>query len=449
MKQTFFYLSALLFIVLTSCTEPITVGNDLLDSDRATVGQTTDVPFTTRVVRDDSLLVYDASEFGSVGGYNFGGLQDDIFGSWKHSVYLTPAIPTSTTTGLRIAPPFSFTDRDVDSVVLILPIDTSYAFYGPDRTFGVRAGVISSLVDRNSDYYADVMFDRDAQDINALDEFNASLTPSLLYDTIYSANGDSVTAAHIRIRFGADFLAEVNSRDETTFESDTMLSTLLAGVYLEPLDDNDGLIGLLSPINNSSAITSGFYFFYQDTSSEMTQKIYRMPLSQWLPNYEKSFEGSLTGELLEDGDDQDQLALTGQEGVMIEITLTDLPALENKVINQAEIKFYQELIEGYDSDLYPTPEFVGLFYKNESGELVSIRDRVLLGGEALRDDNNELFYRPRFSIHLQEMIEGILPNKIYLRVVPTDRDPSRVILRGKESSELPASVKVTFTEIGN
>lgn len=461
MKQTFFYLSALLFIVLTSCTEPITVGNDLLDGDRATVGQTTDISFTTRVVRDDSLLVYDASEFSSVGGYNFGGLEDDVFGTWKHSVYITPSIPTSTTSGLRIAPPFSFTDRLVDSLVLILPIDTAFAFYGPDRTFGVKTGLIPSIVDRTADYYADVSLPRGLVDINALDEFTASTTPTLVYDTLYSSNGDSITAAHIRIRFNETYLANVNSRDETTYESDTMLATMLAGVYMEPTAGSDGILGLSSPLNDPSGI-SGFYFFYQDTSAERTPSIYRMPLSLWLPRYEKSFAGSLAGDLLADGDDLDQLALAGQEGIMIEITLNNLDELSNKVINKAEIKFYQEIIDGYDHERYPVPEFLGLYYKNNNGNLVAIRDRQLLrnpdqniivrdflGGDALMDDDDNLFYRNRFSVHLQEMIEGIVPNKMYLRVVPTDRDPSRVVLRGQESAELPASIQVTFTEIGN
>jgi hypothetical protein len=461
MKQTLFYLSALAFIVLTSCTEPITVGNDLLDGDRANLGQTTDVPFTTRVIRDDSLLVFDAFNNVALSGFTFGRLEDDLFGTWTHSTYLVPSIPRSTTTGLRIAPPFAFTDRMVDSIVLILPIDTSYNVYGPDRTFGVKAGLIPSLVDATTDYYADTRLNRSLIDINALDQFSSSTTPTLLYDTLYSDSGDSITAAHIRIRFNDTYLATVNNRDETTFQNDTMLATMLAGVLLEPTDDVDGLLAI-QPQPTGVSPFAGFYFFYQDTSAEMTPKIYRMPLSLWLPRYEKSFAGSLTGDLLADGDDLTQLALGGQESVMIEITFDDLSVLENKVINQAEIKFFQEVIEGYAADLYPEPSFLGLFYKNNNGNLISIRDRQLLrngdqssivqdflGGEDLRDEDDNLFYRNRFSVHLQEMIEGIVPNKIFLRVVPTDRDPSRVILRGPEATELPASIKVTFTEFGN
>ncbi|WP_020568701.1 DUF4270 family protein [Neolewinella persica] len=458
MKQTLFYLSALVFIVLTSCTEPITVGNDLLDGDRANVGQTTDVPFTTRVVRDDSLLTFDAASNVALSGFTFGRLQDDVFGTWTHSAYLVPSIPRSTTTGLRIAPPFAFTERMVDSVVLILPIDTSYAFYGPDRTFGFKATTVSSIVDLTSDYYADVSLPNSPDEINAEGQFSATRTPAILYDTIYT-NGDTATAAHIRIRFDDDFLAMVNSRDETTFQNDTMLATLLAGVFIEPTDDVDGLVGIRPLLTAGSTPFTGFHFFYRDTSAEMTPRIYRMPLSLWLPQYRKSFTGSLTGDLLANGSTSTQLAIGGQESVMIEITLTDLAALDNKVINQAEIKFFQEIIEGYAGDLYTEPEFLSLYYNDDEGNLISIRDRQLLsqsagvldflGGDAQRDENDNLFFRNRFSVHLQEMIEGIVPNKIYLRVVPTDRDPSRVILRGPGATELPASIKVTFTEIGN
>ncbi|MGK0333435.1 MAG: hypothetical protein ACI974_000251, partial [Paraglaciecola sp.] len=50
MKTILFYLSCAVFLVLTACTEPITVGANLLENDRAALGQTTDIPFTTRVV---------------------------------------------------------------------------------------------------------------------------------------------------------------------------------------------------------------------------------------------------------------------------------------------------------------------------------------------------------------------------------------------------------------
>lgn len=459
MKQTLFYLTCLIFLALTACTEPITVGNDLLEDDRATLGQTSDIVFTTRVVKDDSLLTFNATSNLAIAGFSFGGLQDDIFGNWKHGVYLTPTLPRSNTSGLPIRPSFAYSEtRGVDSVVLIVPIDTANAFYGPGRTFNLRMGQIPTVVDQNMSYYASVELTRSLIDINRLDAFSATKPATLLYDTLYSSTGDSVLASHIRVSFNDNFLASLNAQDETTFQGDSSLLSFFAGVYLEPEGDLNGLVGL-QPQRSGVTPISGFYIFYRDTSAAMTPLFYRMPLSLWLPKYQKDFSNSLVGDLLTDGDDAEQVALAGQEGIMTEITFPDLTSLENKVINRAEIQFFQQLVDGYDNDGFPAPELVGLYYKNNEGRLVTIADRELLrnatlledyvGGNARRDENNNLFYRNFFSVHLQRMIEGEVSNKIYLRVVPTDRDPSRVLLRGPGAAELPAKVTVTFTEIGN
>ncbi len=460
MKQLFFYLFCLFFVVLTACTEPITVGNDLLVGDRATLGQTIDLPFTTAVVEDDSLQTFDVFDNTAISGFSFGRVQDEVFGTFTNSFYLVPGLPRSPTTGFPVLPAFSFTDRNVDSVVMVMPLDTSNAFYGPGRTLRYRVGKLPTRVNQSVDYYADVELPAAFIDINRDDELSASLTPSLVYDTIYSSTGDSVLAPHIRIAFDDAFLADLNMRDDSTFRTDSALATLLGGIYVEPLDEPNVLLGL-EPQRFGQTPISGFYFFYQDTSAERTPRQYRLPFSLWLPQYRKDFSGSLVGGLLTDGEDFDLLAVAGQEGVMTEITFPDLSSLQNKVINQAELQFYLENVPGYDYDTYGRPDFVGLYYRNEFGNLVTIADRLFLrnsdrreiveaflGGQPIVDEDGDTFYRPRFSVHLQRMISGEVPNKIYLRVVPTDRDPSRMILRGPNNPDKPATVKVTFTEIG-
>lgn len=458
MKQILFYLSSAAFVILTACTEPITVGADLLGDDRATLGQTIDIPFTTRVVKSDSLLTYDSFSQIGLGGFSFGELQDNVFGLTKNSLYVVPGLVRGFDL-LPSPPPFAFTERDVDSIVLIIPIDTSYAFYGNDRQFNFRAGLIPSRVEDDNDYFSNVVLPTAFVDINASNLITATTTPTLLYDTLYATNNDSILEPHIRIKFDDDFLNNVNMRDEATFDSDAALATLLAGVYLEAENDPDGLVGLLP--SGTSTIFSGFYFFYKDTSATMSETFYRMPLSLTLPRYEKDYTGSLAGELLEPGDDLEQVALSGQGGLMTEITFPDLTMLEDKVINQAEMVFFREVIENYSYDDYPAPPFVGLYYRNDDGNLVQILDRQLLlnpefdavvndfiGGNELEDDEGNIFYRPRFSVHLQRMIDGEVPSSVFLRVTPVDRDASRVILGGPEAPERPASVKVTFTEIG-
>ncbi len=457
MKQITFYLSCALFLVFAACTEPITVGADLLNDDRATLGQTVDIPFTTRVVESDSLLTYDSFSQTGLAGFSFGELQDDVFGTTKHSFYAVPALVRRSVDNLPSPPPFAYTDRDVDSVVMIMPIDTTYAFYGTARQFEFRAGLIPTRVNDDDDYYANVALTRSLIDVNEGDLITATTTPTLLYDTLYGINDDSILAPHIRFKFDQNFVDNVNTQDSATFESDDALATLLAGVYLEALNEPEGLVGL-QPIGDNTAI-AGFYFFYRDTSEAMTEVFYRMPFSLTLPRYEKSYIGSRAGSALQPGDDLEQVMLSGQGGLMTEINFPDLTMLEDKVINQAEMVFFRETIESYSYETYPAPALIGLYYRNDDGNLTQILDRQLLrnpgfdfnefvGGNELTDDEGNVFYRPRFSVHLQRMVDGDVPPTIYLRVVPIDRDPSRVILGGPEAIERPASVKVTFTEVG-
>jgi len=146
---------------------------------------------------------------------------------------------------------------------------------------------------------------------------------------------------------------------------------------------------------------------------------------------------------------------------MTEITFPDLSALEDKVINRARFTFFRQAIEDYSYNIYESPGFVGLYFRNNLGALQPISDFIFLteargsgflraisgGGEQTDDDGNK-FYSPTLSLHLQNIVEGIAPNKIYLRVVPFDRDPARVILKGSGDDELPAKLEVTFTELG-
>jgi hypothetical protein len=164
---------------------------------------------------------------------------------------------------------------------------------------------------------------------------------------------------------------------------------------------------------------------------------------------------------MEAEENNERIAIAGQAGVMTEITFPDLTTLANKVINKAELKFFHDIIEGYSYDAFSTPQFVGLYFRNDAGRLVPISDfafvslnqqadilRETSGGDVRTDEDGDKFYAPRLSLHLQNMIAGTVPNKVYLRVVPSSRDASRVILRGPAAADKPATLTVTFTELG-
>ena len=471
MKSFFLLLtSASLFFLLLTCTEPIVVGSDLLEDDRATLGQTTDVPFVTNVVRDDSIQTFEGSDIQIVNRYSIGQIEDDYFGRTTQGAYYIPVVPRSIRTGLPEPPQFSFRpDRGADSIVLILPLDTSVAAYGPGRELPFRLNLLAGRVDieEGTEYTTAVDLPNGFFDVNATDQISVSVFPRPLYDTAY---GTVDTLPHLRVRLNDTYLETFNSRTSESFDSEEAFAGLLPGVLLEPTGDSDGLFGLLAeqagPNTNPIA---NFYVFYQDTTANRNERIYRIPVRATLPAFSKDYNGSTVGELLLDGTDLEQVAIQGQGGVMTAITFTNLSELRDKVINQAEITFFRAEPDNYDYGTYPAAQRLALYYRNQRGNLTPIADQLFLrngavtdirdlflGGTVQRDENNNAFYRNRFSVHLQEMVEGQVPPTIFLRVVPVDEDPnrinialnpSRVILNGPGAAELPASIRVTFTEV--
>ncbi len=460
MRQSFFLLCCALLLVLTACTEPITVGGDLLEGDRATVGQITDLPFTTSVVREDTIVTFDASSNAALAAFTFGQMRNDVFGELKHGVYIIPTLPRSTATGLVNAPAFAFDDGTlVDSVVLFLPIDTSAGLYGNGANFPIRMIQLADAVDQNVDYGTDVNLVRGFNELQREPSFSVDFEATLLYDTIISS-GDSVLFPHIRIAFDDQFLGQLNAQDESIWRSDTTFYEFLAGMYIEPTDDSGSLVTIQpQPTAGGQSPFAGLFWFYQDTLDQ-SPTFYRTPLSLWLPRYEQDYAGSFFETLLAPGADNDQFAIAGQAGVMTEINFPNLQDLQDVVINEAVLTLYRDDVTGLDYEELPAPTFTALYYRDENGNLVPIEDRQrlgnpnsstairqFLGGDPQEDEAENVFYSPRFSVHMQRMVDGEVPPTIYLRTVPIDRDPARMILAGPEAAVRPASVRVTFTEL--
>lgn len=465
MKSIFLpLLSALVFLFLTACTEPIIVGSDLLEDDRASVGQTTDIPFVTAVVRDDSLPTYEGPSFNLFTNYSVGRLEDPYFGNSTQGVYYVPVVPRTQGTGLPDPPQFAgVPNREADSIVLILPIDTANLFYGPGRELPFRLNLLSSRVpigDGTEYTTADRQFEG-FLDVNATNTVTPSPNPRINFDTIYAG---SDTLPHLRIRLSQQYVDNFNARDRASFESDSAFATVLPGVFLEPTAPTNGLFGLRIPDNvPADPDISGFYTFYRDTTTNQTARIYRIPIRAVLPTVERSYTGTPVADLLDTPPDPERVVVQGQAGLMTAITFTDLSELDEKVINQAELTFYRETPEGVDYDAFPAPARLGLYYVSlRSGNLVPIADAQLLrngavdeirdlflGGVEERDEDDRPFYRVRFSVHLQEMIEGTVPRTMYLRVADLDGDPSRAVLAGPGAAVRPATIKAVFTEVDN
>lgn len=459
MKHIFFTVS-LFTLLLSSCVEPISIGSDILEGDRADVGQTTSLPFTTRTVKDDSLFVFDAESNAALNSFSFGKSTDPIFGTWNNSVLFTPALVREVINQTVELPEFVTTDGVlVDSIVLILQIDTAAGFYGVDRNFPIEMRRLLEGPNLSEDQFSNGPRPVTGENLLEASSISVAKEERILFDTIYSQNrGDTVAAPHIRMKFTQEFVDEINLLDTSDFQNDTLFREIFQGVYLETVGDVNGYFSIMPRLQNGSSF-SAFYFFYPDPSPGDDASFFTAPVRDWIVRYDQDFSGALVEELLADGGNSDTLLVGGTGSVMVEITFTDLDELDNTLINRSEIQFIRRALENYDYDLFAGAD-LSLFYRNSTGNLVDILDRNaliggnnpsvvldLLGGRPELDGDN-IVYRNQLSVHLQGIVDGLFAEpKIYLRTVPTSNDPSRVILRGANSAEDEASIDVTFTQI--
>ncbi|MBB4078385.1 hypothetical protein GGR28_000998 [Lewinella aquimaris] len=462
--KTTLSLFSLAILLLAGCTDPITVGSELLDADRADTGETTDVTFTTRVVREDSLFTFNGLNPTAPSTFTFGQIEDANFGATRHSAYLVPRLPRSTASGLPLVPLFAQrTDITIDSAVLILPIDTARAFYGAGRTFPVRGTEIITPIPFDEDAYSTFTTPTNMVNLLAQSSFTGSLTPTEVRDT--SITGRSFRRAHIRIRMAEPFIDLIRNLPATAYDADSTFRDNFAGIYLEPDGVSDGLITLLpAEVASTAADTlyNGFNIYYRDTTGAPSE--YRISFRQILPNYAFDFSNSLVGELLADGADNDLTALVGQGGLVTQLDFTDLASLSDRVINRAVLEIPIADVEGVSYTDYPVPSRVELWYRPSSdAELAFITDRVeltrtgagatgfnsFLGGRLNTEDGIQL-YSPAFTVHMQRIVDGEVPPTVYLRVTPlasTEFRSARVFLNGPDSAEHPARVRLTFTKL--
>ena len=464
-------------LLLAGCTDPITVGSELLGEDRATVGETTDVPFSTRVVREDSIWVLNGTRVAYVQGpaFSFGEIDDPTFGRTTHSVYLPPRLPRNAA-GVPVIPDFaSQINLSVDSVVLILPLDTVAGVYGPGREFPYRALEILDPIDVvGDDIYSTFQPPVATVDLGYDPTFSVVLSSRPVRDT--AITNPAVRQPHVRIRLSDAFANRIQNLQPTDYAADTTFRDVFAGVYLTPDGPTDALINIQPVEPNNVSPYGGYNIYYTDSSGTAT--FYRIPTQVTLPNYRYDYANSLVETLLSDTTDSDLVAIAGKGGVMTEISFGDLSPYEGRIINRAALEIPVADVPGVSYDAYPLPRRVELFYRPSSdGPLIAIQDKIdlirtratvlnsdfFLRGNLVTEGDNR-YYSPSFSLHMQRIIDGEVPPRIYLRTYPLSRvdyeategllfapvfatDPARALLNGPNAGTNPAIIRLTFTEL--
>jgi hypothetical protein len=246
------------------------------------------------------------------------------------------------------------------------------------------------------------------------------------------------------------------------FDTDSVFRQRFPGVFLQPQGVSEALVTLApNEIAQVDTVYNGFNVYYTDSLGEPRQ--YRIGLLQALPRYEYDFTGSLVETLLDDGPDSELVAVAGQGGLVTEISFNDLSAFRDRIINRAQLTISVADVDGVDYAAFPPPPRLELWYRaTADGGLLPIGDRTELirasASSAVTDffiDGNigdDQTYETAFSIHMQRILEGTVPPRMYLRVTPIALNrgaflPNRAFLNGPAAAERPARISLTFTDL--
>lgn len=436
-------LAILVVLLFSACTDPTYVGADLLDDDRASIDFTDTVTLNMTTIRADSVIVYQPAVIST--NLLFGDFADPIFGRSIASAYVLPRLRRDGA-GLIVKP--NFAGAIVDSVVLVLPYDSS-SFYGNVyQPFGMDVLEIAEDIVRTDTFYSNITFATQSMPIGQK-TFVPSLDSNFVTKLVMESAGDTaIIAPHLRVRLSDDYGARLVA-DTSIFKNDTTFLAVFKGLYLNPSQQTTAMLNF-----NSQKIWAGVYVYYHQDNSA---KEYLFPIYNYISNYNHERSGAPVAPFINSYDLGDSLVFVqGMEGLLTKMDIPDLRVLGGEVINHAELEVTVAQLPGDDLTLYPPSEQLVVLRRDSDGRYTLIRDIAdqffrgdlsFFGGEVEELASGDLRYRMNITLEMQDVLDGGGASSLYLAVLPRAGNPSRVVLRGPRAGVSPAKLKIAFTRL--
>jgi len=428
-------------LVLHACNDSTTFGLDLLQEDTTKVGFTDSLTLQSATLPGDLADVY--SPFTAASAYLLGQLDDPIFGKSSSSIFMQ-FLP-------RQSIFFDFKEKTVDSVVLVLPYDTTVFYGNLSAPLSLSVHALVQAMDRTETYKSNTVF---ASENLALG--TVTVIPSTTSTQVFDyrlGTVDTLRFPHIRIRIDKpSFLKPFTLADSTVYNADADFFRFFAGLALKPSGDGKAMVGI-----NLQSSNAGLYFYYRSNNSpgqfQYVTNGYSAKISSFVHSSGNSPAQIALGRSF--SADASPIFSQGMAGVQGALRVTDLARLKGKIINFAELELYAQTLPGDNASYYPPAPQVILHYRDASGKLVVTSDVTLAGENIGRyvggrpipaSDGNPVKYRVNLSSHLNRMIEGKLPPELYIRVFPRAERASRTVFFGAGHPRFGARMKVTYTD---
>ena len=425
-----------------SCTNPTSLGLDLLEEDFLNLLYTDSLSIETGTEAGDSVIVHTPAVF--AGAYLMGRLNDPVFGVSEAGLYaqmvpefLRPAFPAN---------------ARVDSLVLVLPYDTT-RFYGDlDQNLTLEVFRLSERINGDVSHYSNAAF---AFDPTLIGRFRGK--PSKDSVTVQDYRGgvaSTISFPHLRISLSGALGQELLSADTTVYTSDSLFIEYFKGLYIRPAGTGGGnLVGI-----NLSASNAGLMVYYRtDTLTRQFQFQFNRFLANVTP-FRHNYAGTTVGSSLGSPPSlqNPHIFVQGMAGVNGKIKIPHVKKMQGVVINKAELILKVAQLPGDNLSRYPPANFLSLYYRDKNGTLLPIPDDLLIQSN-LRDNFGGVYtpgtdgapglYRINLGTHFRDMVEGRVSDELLIGLSPKASNGARVVLYGNGSAENKVKLRVAYTPL--
>ncbi len=428
-------------LILSSCNEEIDVGFDLIGDQPIDADFVDSFSLSSKTVYTDTII---RSEF-DFRSHLLGRLDDPVFGVTAPTLFVTPG-SVSTYPDL--------TGLSLDSVVMILNIDTINLYGNPTATHNISLHrlIDAPIIEDADELLTSFCYDYESTPIETITN-SGVITDSVSY---YNPRVDTFVTAPNQLRFQLDkSIWQRIGEDSLLFESTQAVVNEIKGYALVADPDKSNLFS----VDMSSINTARIELYYLDSinrasvlpiGGQSSQSVSRSIKHSCLSH---DYAGTAVGEALDNSDITDVNYLQGLQGVSIEVDLSDVRRFdkEEQLVNYAELTFYAQ-----QDDDYPLIESLSAYYRNEDGGLSLIED-IVIGIRSINfdgviqeedaDADGVQKYRLIITNHIINMLnDEITSSSIFIQPERDATSPNRTIFYGTDHPDYPATLKIFSTK---
>ena len=434
--------------IFASCNEPSLIGSELVEGEQGDVIFTDTFTLEITTEEGDSLIAFSPA-IANYANYLFGDFKDPIFGNTTASFFMRPVGP-------GFFPDFG-TAQKFDSVVLVLPYDTTNAYGDFKDPFSLEIYELIEKVSNEEVYYVDTVFMTETTPF-LTKTFQPNLTDSVFVQVAENGDDDVVRfAPHLRIPLGQDFADRLFTTDSLIFESDSLFAENFKGFYFKPVSTTGSMLSF----NLSISTLAGIDMFYHPTDSSLTR--FHLPVDRLIvSNVVHDRSNSDVQVALDSPEARDSLLfLQGLQGLRAKIELPDLSSLGDIIINRAEIEFTIENAPGDEPSIYEPIDQVLLstYLSSDTTTKILVNDILVAGnnletirrwfGGDIQTNTGKQTYTVSIASHLQDVLNGDRENVLYLETFDRAQKISRSVLKNSKAKLNPAKLNLYYTEFTN